>query len=52
MFKPKKRKRNEPEKTFEIFVVSAPKKIKYDHFPLLSGDNPKKLINKSILFFK
>ena len=50
----KKRKRDEqPEKTMDIFVVSStPKKIKYDRFPLLSRDNPKKLINNSILFFK
>ena len=48
----KKRKREEPEKTMEIFVVSTPKRIKYDRFPLLSRDNPKKLINNSILFFK
>ena len=48
-----KRKRDEqPEKTMDIFVVSTPKKIKYDRFPLLSRDNPKKLINNSILFFK
>ncbi len=52
VFKPKKRKRDEPEKTMEIFVVSTPKKIKYDHFPFLSRDNSKKLINRSILFFK
>ena len=50
--KPRKRKRNEPEKTLEMFVVTTPKRIKYDRFPLLSRDNPKKLINNSILFFK
>ena len=50
--KSKKRKRDEPEKTFEMFVVTTPKRIKYDRFPLLSRDNPKKLINNSILFFK
>ena len=50
--KPKKRKKNDFYKGGDIFVISTPKKIDFDYFPILSVDNPKKLINKSIVFFQ
>ena len=50
--KPKKRKKNEFYKGGDIFVISTPKKIEYDYFPILSIDNPKKLINKNIVYFQ
>ena len=46
--KQKKRKRDEIDKTSEFFFFNSMKKIKYEHFPLLCSDNPKKLINRSI----
>ena len=49
--KPKKRKRND-YKTGDIFIISTPKKIEIDYFPVLSMDNPKKLINKTLVFFQ
>ena len=48
----KKRKRNDVEKTSEIFDINSPRKIKYNHFPFLCPDNPKKLVAQSIIFFK
>ena len=48
----KKRKRNDVEKTFEIFDINSPRKIKYNRFPFLCPDNPKKLVAQSIIFFK
>ena len=50
--KPKKRKKNDFYKGGDIFVISTPKKIDFDYFPVLSVDNPKKLINKNIVFFQ
>ena len=50
--KPKKRKKNDIVKNGgDIFVISTPKKIDFDYFPLLNVDSQKTLINKSILFF-
>ena len=48
----KKRKRSGMEKTIEIFDINSPRKIKYNHFPFLCPDNPKKLVAQSIIFFK
>jgi len=51
--KPKKRKKTDIFKGGgDIFVISTPKKIDFDYFPMLKIESPKKLINKSILFFK
>ena len=50
--KPKKRKKNELYRGGDIFVISIPKKIDFDYFPVLSIDNSKKLINKNIIFFQ
>ena len=51
--KPKKRKKADLFKAGgDIFVISTPKKIDIDYFPMLKMESPKKLINKSILFFK
>ena len=50
--RPKKRKKNELYKGGDIFVISTPKKIEYDYFPILSIDNPKKLLNKNIVYFQ
>ena len=50
--KPKKRKKNEIYRGGDIFVISIPKKIDFDYFPVLSIDNSKKLINKNIIFFQ
>ena len=47
-----KKKRDRPENTLDIFEVNAPKRIRNDYFPFLSIDNPKKLINNCLLFFK
>ena len=47
-----KKKRYGPEKTLDIFEVNTPKRIRNDYFPFLSIDNPKKLINNCLLFFK
>ena len=49
--KPKKRKKNELIKGGDIFVISTPRKIDLDYFPILSIENSNKLINKNILFF-
>ena len=48
----KKRKRSDVEKTSEIFDINSPRKIKYNRFPFLCPDNPKKLVAQSIIFFK
>ena len=50
--KPKKRKKNEFYKGGDIFVISTPKKFDFDYFPIITVDNPKKLINKNIIFFQ
>ena len=50
--KPKKRKKNDYYKGGDIFVISTPKKIEFDYFPILSAENPKKLINKNIILFQ
>ena len=50
--KPKKRKKSEFYKGGDIFVISTPKKIDFDYFPILSIDNPKKMVNKNIIFFQ
>ena len=48
----KKRKRSDMEKTIEIFDINSQRKIKYNQFPFLCPDNPKKLVAQSIIFFK
>ena len=50
--KVKKRKKNEVIKSGELFVINTPKRIDYDYFPALNVDMQKKLINRTILFFK
>ena len=54
--RPKKRKKNEYCKGKNMFVISTSnyltRKIELDYFPILSFDNPKKLINDKIVFFE